>query len=156
MIIDKTVNSITLKNVVTYKPVWGYILLFIFVVVVFIAYSSFNYVSPFGLIFWLVIVVLSYMWVNYFISSDCTITLDNHRLIIETKKIKNIIPLTEIRGFYFHTEETIDRYEQTKKGLPSSIEIYLKDGSLFVENEYSSLFLPEKYDQNKSELFKNF
>ncbi|MCX2432405.1 hypothetical protein [Pedobacter sp. GR22-10] len=67
-----------------------------------------------------------------------------------------MINLSQVNGFYFHDEAAINHSDSTKKGFASSITIYYRNGKVFEANEYSALFLPEKYDQVKNEKFKAF
>lgn len=150
------INKISLKHVVAYKVYFSFIFIFLLSGLVFFTYSQLFYVKPIGLIFCLALVLLIYIWVNFLLSKNLELTIVKNNLVISDKKKEIFIDLKEIKGFYFHDEAAFIPSERTKKGLASSIKIYYENGRIFEANEYSALFLSEKYDQDKNEKFKAF
>lgn len=147
-------NTFSFKNVVTYKPVLAYIILFIFILAVFFTYSLIFYVSAWGLIFCMAIVVVSYTWISYGLSKNMDLSFENGYLIIKSGNNERKIRLSSIEGFYFHDETYFRKCEIIKKNAPCSLKIILSDGSVIETNNYSFLFSSEPYNEEKSVMLK--
>ena len=149
-------NSMQLNNVVTYKLYYAYPAIFTISIVVFFTYSQLFYVQPVGLICCLVIVLLLFIWINFLLSKKLEFSITKDSLIITDKNKVTSIRLADITGFYFHDDVRFRESELAKKGTPSAINIYYGAGQIFEATEYTALFLPEKYDHEKNEMFKSF
>ena len=149
-------NSMQLNNVVTYKLYYAYPAIFTLSIGVFFTYSQLFYIQPVGLICCLVIMLLLYIWINFLLSKKLEFSITKDSLIITDKNKVTSIRLADITGFYFHDHARFRESELSKKGTPSAIIIYFGDGQIFEATEYTALFLPERYDHEKNEMFKSF
>jgi hypothetical protein len=149
-------SKINFKKVITYKPYFSYIFILVLAISVFFLYSEWFYVKPTGLLICLAIVLLVYIWGSFLISKNLELSIVGDNLIISDGKKTISIKLSEVNGFYFHDEAAINHSDSTEKGLASSITIYYRNGKVFEANEYSSLFMAEKYDKEKNVMFRAF
>lgn len=149
-------DSIKLTNVITYKPYFSYLFILILSVAVFFLYSQLFYVQPGGLMVCLIIVLLIYIWSSFLLSEDLELSIVGDDLVITSRRRSILIKLNDITGLYFHDEDVINQSDLLKKGLASSLKIYYGNGKVFEANEYSSLFMAERYDQQKNLMFRNF
>lgn len=149
-------DNIKLRNVITYKPYFSYLFILILSVAVFFLYSQLFYVQPGGLMLCLIIVLLIYIWSSFLLSEDLELSIVGDDLVITSKRRSILIKLNNITGLYFHDEDVINQSDLLKKGLASSLKIYYGNGRVFEANEYSSLFMAERYDQQKNLMFRNF
>lgn len=149
-------SKINLKNVMTHKPYFSYIFILVLSISVFFLYSELFYVKPAGLLLCLAIVLLVYIWGSFLFSKNLELDIVEDKLIINDGKKTVSIKLAEITGLYFHDEITISQSDLNKKGLASSIKIYYNNGMISEAKEYSSLFIPEKYDKEKNVMFRIF
>ena len=149
-------DSIKLRNVITYKPYFSYLFILIISVAVFFLYSQLFYVQSGGLMVCLIIVLLIYIWSSFLLSEDLELSIVGDDLVIISRIRSILIKLNDITGLYFHDEDVINQSDLLKKGLASSLKIYYGNDKVFEANEYSSLFMAEKYDKQKNVMFRAF